>query len=534
VLASPADLPPDVFRLLTPEDQRIFEKWAAAELVKVRNNPLDYGPPPHAGQEEVHCSEEPFTLLIAANRFGKTFCMVREALWRATGTHPYKPIRRHRTIWLGFPDYPFYMRVTKPMFDTLVPRDKLLEFHETDKRATIRHADGGTCTIYFLSYDMGRSKWQGASVDFLAFDEEMPEDVFKEGMARVIDANGDVMAGLTPVSGLGWIFDRLYLPLKEGRMRGKLVEGALALRDPSAPCGIGRPLVPHLTREQIVRFAEAIPDEDERAIRIFGQFKARSGGVFKQFRPEIHVVPAFTVPDWWESWGGIDAGYHGFAATLLVMGGDGRMYVVKEHFSQEETARVRLLALAKLVEEVRPKATPDDPFIFYCDTADPQTVLELNTLAVELSLPLVFAQLDQRLKAKAAGVMRVQQLLEPNPARSTPREVQRIRSAAGEPSLYLFDSLHSRWKVGDESTEGSRLAWEMVRYLWKKKAGVVTDEGDSATAHGAHMLDCLRYAIMVRLGLPDAPKEDALDGLAHAERQVWEEFENLRKTLEGG
>src|SRR5690606_5009049 len=100
-------------------------------------------------------------------------------------------------------------------------------------------------------------------------------------------------------------------------------------------------LVPHLSRAQVLRFAESIPDEDERAIRVFGEYRARSGAVYKMFRRDCHVVPAFQVPSHWEVWGGVDPGYHGFAVIVLALSPENRTFVVGEIFSAEEATYVR-------------------------------------------------------------------------------------------------------------------------------------------------------------------------------------------------
>jgi phage terminase large subunit-like protein len=528
-----AGLPPNALASLSPADQAILDQWVAAELRRIQREPINNILPPHEGQEQLHESESRLVLLIAANRFGKSLCGMRDDIWCARGEHPYRRIRPHRVIWSGFPDFPFYTRVTKPMFDLLCPPEWIADRNDTEKWVKIHRKNGGTCTIFFMSYEAGRDKWQGASVDRIRLDEEPPEDIYKEGMARLIDTDGTMVLTLTPVSGMGWIYDRLYLPIIEGRLEGTVIEGALAEYDESQPYCIGRSLVPHLSREQIIRFAEAIPDEDERAIRIFGQFRSRSGGTYKQYRADIHVVPAFAVPEWWEAWGALDPGYHGFAALLLVLGDDGRTYVVTEYFSQGETQRTRLEALAERVKEIRPSATMEDPIVFFVDTADPQAVLELNIHAQDLKVPLVFTSLELPLKAVATGVTRVQQLLEPHHERSTPDRVRRPRPEAGEPMLYFFDTLKSEWRIGDEPFSGSRVLWEIARLLWQKKkgSGEVLDKPDEATAHGAHAVTALRYGIMVRLGAPDKPKEDKLKRLHSNDAAVHAEFQRLRDKI---
>lgn len=518
--------------MLTPEQEAELKAWFEEEVRRVKGDPLTYGFPPHEGQERVHRSDHEFRLMIAANRAGKSTTGMREVLWHATMTHPYQPNQPMDNIWVGFPDFGFYRRVTRELFMQWCPKGALIQFHETEKWATIKRADGGTCTLHFLSYDSEREKWQGASVDFAWLDEECPEDIFRETVARLVDRNGRMLMTLTPVSGMGWIYDRIYLPGINKKQNIEVHQLPLASYDEKAECGVGEPVVPHLTREQILRFARSIPDEDERAIRIFGEFRARSGVVYKQFRPEVHTIPRFKVPKHWEMWCGVDPGYHGFAVSLMAMSDEGRVVVCGEYFSQEEPIRVRAKGIADMVASVRdldPQA--DDYIILYVDTEDPQLVTELNIWAQEHGIPLAFKSLDQGSKARKAGITRVQEMLDQHPKREKPDWVKRERDPRGEPLIYFFEDLQSQWRMDEEVYAESRIAWEIQRYLWKKppKDGPHPVDADEKTAGGAHALAALRYGVMARMSPAEVPTEDILDtlGLTGRDRRVWEHFREM-------
>lgn len=49
---------------------------------------------------------------------------------------------------------------------------------------TVRSVFGGESLIVLKSYDQGRIRWQGETVDFVWFDEEPPEDIYSEGKTR--------------------------------------------------------------------------------------------------------------------------------------------------------------------------------------------------------------------------------------------------------------------------------------------------------------------------------------------------------------
>lgn len=55
--------------------------------------------------------------------------------------------------------------------------------------ALVRWGGGGDIQaseslVYFKSYEKGREKWQGPTIDAVWFDEEPPLDIYTEGLTR--------------------------------------------------------------------------------------------------------------------------------------------------------------------------------------------------------------------------------------------------------------------------------------------------------------------------------------------------------------
>lgn len=543
-------------------DLEQLDMYVRAELTKLRENPLQHGYPPHRGQEEILAQKRRHRIIVSANRWGKTDVMMREVLWCARGDHPYKRVRMHNQLWVGAPDFPSFKKYHKPAFDRWCPPKWIVgDFNESEKWVKIRRVDGGICTIFFLSYDSPRSKWQGAGVDGIALDEEMPEDIVKECLARIVTTRGWILLTFTPVSGVGWWYDAIFKPAMEGTNKWWGFQASLAEFDEAneAEFNVGESLVPHLTREQIIEFASEYPDQDERMIRVFGAVKGRTGLVYKGFRRRIHWVPRFRIPPDYELWGAIDPGYHGFAASIAAISPQNRIYWVQEYFSQQQTTSTRFKEMAELVRGLRTKEDwrgQPATVVFFVDTEDPQVVLELNTQAAlaqkddaregKEPVTLAFASLDQGLKARKAGFLRVQQALHPKRDRATPHvpartwdgsgvpqlEPLRPRPEEGEPQLYFFDDLYSEWQAEDKYHRESRILWEIERYSWKKPpkdSTVRPDDADENSAHGAHGMATLRYLIMTRLGPPEEDKEDQKEELDQFEREIYEDFEEMER-----
>ena len=67
---------------------------------------------------------------------------------------------------------------------------------------TVKHISGGTSTLGFKSYDQGRQKWQGETLDGVWFDEEPPMDIYMEGLTRTNATGGIAMITFTPLLGM--------------------------------------------------------------------------------------------------------------------------------------------------------------------------------------------------------------------------------------------------------------------------------------------------------------------------------------------
>lgn len=66
----------------------------------------------------------------------------------------------------------------------------------------VRHRSGTDSILKFRSYDQGRRIFQGFELDIFWPDEEIPEDVYAEGLMRTMTTEGMVMMTFTPLNGL--------------------------------------------------------------------------------------------------------------------------------------------------------------------------------------------------------------------------------------------------------------------------------------------------------------------------------------------
>ena len=193
---------------------------------------------PYAKQREFHDAGAAYRerLLLAGNQCGKTTCGAAEAAMHLTGRYAAdwqgkrfdKPVR----AWVGSDGFQAVRDAAQRTLvgppesegewgTGMIPGDDLIGWKRAsgsvpnllDHVSVQHHRNVGTIAqprfekdgvsvLGFKSYDQGRAKWQGATLDFVWFDEEPPEDVYIEGLTRTNATGGVVWLTFTPLNGM--------------------------------------------------------------------------------------------------------------------------------------------------------------------------------------------------------------------------------------------------------------------------------------------------------------------------------------------
>ena len=201
----------------------MVETLSALRTRKLENRLTDYWP--YSKQIAFH--EEGAThrerLLMAGNQLGKTYCGGAETAYHLTGLYPdwWSGRRWDRPVrgWAGSKtgevtrDGVQRYLVGEPKDESqwgtgMIPKAKLVDYGRRQGIAdaldnvTVQHVSGGISTLGFKSYDQGRQKWQGETLDFCWFDEEPPMDIYMEGLTRTNATGGMTMITFTPLMGM--------------------------------------------------------------------------------------------------------------------------------------------------------------------------------------------------------------------------------------------------------------------------------------------------------------------------------------------
>lgn len=296
---------------------------------------------PYPKQAEFHAAGAEFRerLLMAGNQLGKTWSAGFEVAMHLTGRYPewWQGRRWARPIvaWVASET----MEVSRDAAQRVllgrdgdrgtgaIPLECLLETPSYPNvkgavsQAKVRHVSGGESLVIFKSYDQGRKKFQGDTIDIFWPDEEPPQEIYTEGLTRTNATAGMALMTFTPLLGMSEVVRRFLLEKSPDRhVVGMAIEDAL-----------------HYTPEERARIVASYP-EHEREARAKGIPTMGSGRVFPV--PEDRIkVEAFPIPASWPQLGGMDFGWdHPFAAVRMAWDRDNDvLYVTACHRVREQT-----------------------------------------------------------------------------------------------------------------------------------------------------------------------------------------------------
>lgn len=293
------------------------------------NKPNIYGYKPHEKQLKFHTSPARGRLYIGGNRSGKTTGGVVEDIWWVTGKHPFlvtpPPPVQLRSVCVDF----LYgiEQIVRPAVSRWLPLSEIKGGSWEkgySKELRMLTLENGS-TIEFMSYEQNVEKFAGTSRNAVHFDEEPPKDIFTECKARLIDVGGSFWITMTPLNGMTWIYDDLYLPGKSGL-------------DPDiAVVEIDMTENPYLPEGEISSFLSGLT-RDDREARVRGKFVQIGGMVFKIFDPDIHVIDPFIPPKDWEWYESLDHGFNNPTAHLWhAVSPDNLVVTFSEAYESERT-----------------------------------------------------------------------------------------------------------------------------------------------------------------------------------------------------
>jgi phage terminase large subunit-like protein len=185
-------------------------------LQRTVSRPSIHGYKPHDKQIAFHSSGDKGRLYIGGNRSGKTVGGIVEDIYRMRGIHPYQEIppapTRGRIVTVSYTEG--IEKIVIPELCRWIPPSDLINGSWEDSYSrslrTLTLSNGSTAEL--MSYDQKLEKFAGTSRHWIHFDEEPPKDIFTECRMRLVDTAGCWYMTMTPVNGMTWVYDDVYIP----------------------------------------------------------------------------------------------------------------------------------------------------------------------------------------------------------------------------------------------------------------------------------------------------------------------------------
>lgn len=309
---------------------------------------------PYFKQELFHAAGRDYRerLLRAGNQNGKTFAGGMEVAYHCTGLYPdwwqgFRTENPNPVIWASSDtgettrDNPqrAVLGIVGEFGTGSIPRHCILASKPARgivdllDYAKIQHHDqhgnpDGITTLRFKYYEQGRQRWQGPPVDFIWFDEEPPQAIYSEGLARTIATGGHSMLTFTPLLGMTYVI-RVFLrdPGPNRHDTNMTIEDAL-----------------HISEEKrkiaIASFKDYERDARSQGVPILG-----SGRIFPvdeknlKYDPQTLANGPGVFPGHFVHLGAIDFGWdHPTAAVHLVWDRDDDVVYVSQAYKRKEAS----------------------------------------------------------------------------------------------------------------------------------------------------------------------------------------------------
>ena len=303
----------------------------------------------HRKQLSFHKDNSRIRWIFGGNRTGKTVAGAVETVWFARGNHPYRKITTPMKGWvvsltnevqrdvaqkeiLRWLEPHWIKKIVVRRGEADDPKNAIIDF------IVVRSVTGGDSVIGFKVCEQGRAKFQGTSLDFVWFDEEPPKEIFDECRMRVVDTMGVMWGTMTPLSGLSWVYEQIYL---NERNDTGIKTFFMQWEDN-----------PYLHPSEIEYMKQSLT-EDERESRQYGRFISQSGLVYKEFQEAIHVVDPFLVPKEWYDMLSIDPGFYApTSCHFYARDPDGTIYVIREHYESGKSVEEHAKELHAIADEL--------------------------------------------------------------------------------------------------------------------------------------------------------------------------------------
>ena len=426
---------------------------------KNKLNQYNTGEKIHKKQLLFHQSEKKNRWVFGGNRSGKTECGAVEVLYFARGCHPFREIKGATSGWVVSLSTQVQRDVAQnKILHYLNPdwiEDIVMLSGRKDNYANgivdyilIKNVFGTLSKIGFKSCDQGREKFQGTSLDYVWFDEEPPYDIYSECRMRVLDKDGDIFATMTPLKGMTFVYDEIYL----NKYNDPNIWYEFMQWDDN----------PFISESAKNAMKQSLSEQELKS-RQFGEFLDVGGRVYPEFNENVNVIEPFQIPYEWQDKLSIDPGLKNpLSCHWYAVDYDGNVYVVAEHYESGRDIGYHSEVIHRISDEMHWHRNSNGMIEALIDSAANQTTLASIRSVADLFYDYNILVNTNVNKDVFSGIQRVKSYL---------------KNSLGESKLFIFNTCKNMIR-------------EMKAYRW--------GNGDNPVKVDDHSMDELRYYIMSR------------------------------------
>lgn len=265
---------------------------------------------------------------------------------------------------------------------------------------------------------------------------------------RVLDKDGDIFATMTPLKGMTFVYDEIYL----NKFNDPNIWYEFMQWDDN----------PFISEKAKNSMKQSLSEQELKS-RQFGEFLDVGGRVYPEFDENINVIEPFPIPYEWQDKLSIDPGLKNpLSCHWYAVDYDGNIYVVAEHYDKEKDIGYHSEAIQRISDELHWHRNSNGMIEALIDSAANQTTLASVRSVADLFYDHGILVNTNVNKDVFSGIQRVKAYL---------------KNSLGESRLFIFNTCKNMIR-------------ELKGYRW--------GNGDSPVKVDDHSMDELRYYIMSR------------------------------------
>lgn len=305
--------------------QRIKQKLLARQLPHLNSHKF------YPWMRRYWESKNKIDIVVCPNQVGKSSSQIRrlihrcteDSLWPELWPNLFKknsPIRYPSTHWYLYPTLEMATREFEEKWKLYLPKKEQRNsqkfgwqpIFEKNLISQIRFNSGPK--IYFLSYAMGRTKLQSASVHSLNLDEEPPQKLFDELVKRISATEGYLSMVFTATEA-----QQFWIDVVETKKH--VIPDSNIIQVSLFDCQVYEDGTVSLwTKEKIEREIALCSTDRQVQRRVYGRIVKDEGLKYESFDRRKNLKPYHPLPSDWIYYFGIDAGGGGTAHPAAIGG----------------------------------------------------------------------------------------------------------------------------------------------------------------------------------------------------------------------